>query len=55
MGVDISKPGALTPTQAIKAGLPDTLIATYSERKAGGLKLVASNESRARRVFGPRP
>jgi len=52
MGVDISKPGALTPTQAIKAGLPDTLIATYSERKAGGLKLVASDESRARRVFG---
>ena len=51
MGVNVSKPGALTPTQAIKAGLPEALVGSYSERKAGGLKLVPSNGAGARRAF----
>ena len=53
MGVEVSKPGVITPTQAIKAGLPDTVVAQYSGRPAGGLKLVASKDAVARRVFGP--
>jgi hypothetical protein len=52
MGVDISKPGACTPTQAIKAGLPEDLVGSYSERKVGGLKLVSSSSAGARRAFG---
>ncbi len=52
MGVEVSKPGVITPTQAIKAGLPDTVVAQYSGRPAGGLKLVASKDDKARRVFG---
>lgn len=52
MGVDVSKPGVITPTQAIKAGLPDTLVAGYAGRPAGGLKLAAADEGKARRIFG---
>lgn len=52
MGVDVSKPGVITPTQAIKKGLPDTLVAGYAARAAGGLKLTATDESKARRIFG---
>lgn len=52
MGVEVSKPGVITPTQAIKAGLPDTVVAQYSGRPPGGLKLVASKDGVARRVFG---
>lgn len=53
MGVEVSKPGVITPTQAIKAGLPDTVVSQYSGRAPGGLKLVAAKDSVARRVFGP--
>lgn len=52
MGVDVSKPGVITPTQAIKAGLPDTLVAGYASRPPGGLKLGVADEGKARRVFG---
>lgn len=52
MGVEVSKPGVITPTQAIKAGLPDTVVAGYSARPPGSLKLVASRDDKARRVFG---
>ena len=52
MGVDISKPGALTPAQAAKKGLPAELLAAYSARDEGGLKLAAVDGSAARRVFG---
>lgn len=47
-GIDISKPGALTPNQARKAGLPAEVVAGYSERPAGEVKLV---EVDARRMF----
>jgi hypothetical protein len=52
LGVEVSKPSVITPTQAIKAGLPDTVVAGYSARPPGGLELVASKDSVARRVFG---
>lgn len=41
MGVPLGKPvDVITPTQAIKAGIPETLIDTYAERKNGAAKLV---------------
>lgn len=52
MGVEVSKPGVITPTQAIKAGLPDTLVAQYSGRPPGSLKLVVADDRKARRIFG---
>ncbi|MAB53555.1 DUF2800 domain-containing protein [Marinobacter sp.] len=51
-GVDISKPAALTPTQAAKAGLDDAVIKQYSQRPAGKIKLVPVNTSRAAKAFG---
>ena len=52
MGVDISKPGAVTPKQAIKAGLPAELVKQYSETPFGEIKLVPDTVSASRRIFG---
>ena len=43
MGIPVAKPGAITPTQAIKAGLPAELVNTFSETPAGEIKLVRDN------------
>jgi hypothetical protein len=51
MGIDISKPGALTPKQAIKAGLPEELVADYSETPLGEVKLVPDDGRKAIAVF----
>ena len=40
MGIDISSPGALTPKQAIKKGIPAEIVRMYSETKQSGVKLV---------------
>ena len=52
MGIDLAKPGVLTPAQAVKAGLPEELLGAYSERPMGEAKLVASDVTVARKVFG---
>lgn len=52
MGVDVSKPGCITPNQARKAGLSPDIVAAYSERSAGEVKLVEDDGSMVRRVFG---
>ena len=52
MGIDISKPGTITPKQAIKAGLPEELVNSYSEVKKSELKLVRDDGSKAREAFG---
>ncbi len=52
LGVDIAKPGALTPKQAIKAGLPAETVAAYTETPVGELRLVRDDGSAARLAFG---
>ena len=52
MGVDLSKNGAKTPTQAKKAGVDEAVIKAYSVTPLGSLKLVPDNPADARRVFG---
>ena len=53
MGVKLAKPAdAVTPLQAVKAGLHDSLLATMASRKPGALVLVEDDGSKARRVFG---
>ncbi len=49
--VDLAKPGALTPKQAIKAGVPEALVLPYVVRPTGGTKLVASTGDAAAKVF----
>lgn len=52
MGVDIAKPGVLTPKQAAKAGIDDTVIKAYSITPPGAFKLEPDSPADARRVFG---
>lgn len=52
LGVDVAKPGVLTPAQARKAGMPAEVVAKLSERPAAALKLVPVDDSSARRAFG---
>ena len=52
MGVDLSKPGVKTPTQAKKAGVDEAVIKAYSTTPLGQIKLVPDNPADARRVFG---
>lgn len=52
-GVNIEKPPqALTPTQAISAGVPAELIDTISKREPKALKLKPIDTTEAARVFG---
>lgn len=52
MGVDISKPGVMTPKQAEKAGVDGGVIKAYSATPMGSVKLIPCNPADARRVFG---
>lgn len=54
-GADLSKPGTITPAQALKAGVNDAVIAAYTERPPTAVKLIADNPADARRVFGNSP
>lgn len=45
-------PEPVTPSQAIKAGMPEELVNHYSERKFGPLKLVADDLNKIRKIFG---
>ena len=51
MGIDVSKPDAITPTQAIKAGIPAAVVDSYSTVPVGEIKLVRDNGALARKVF----
>ncbi len=55
MGIDLSKPDVLTPAQAIKKGLPESMVSGYSARMPGEAKLEMTDTSTARRVFGRAP
>jgi hypothetical protein len=50
--VDLKKLGALTPGQAKKLGVDESVIKGYSITPSGSIKLIADNPSDARRVFG---
>ena len=52
MGVDIAAPASpITPTQAKKAGLPDSIVNLYASRPAGAAKLVPDDGTKARLTF----
>jgi len=51
MGVDVAKPGLITPKQAVKAGLDETLVKAFSETPPGEAKLKPDDGTRARKVF----
>jgi len=51
LGVDLSKPGVVTPNQARKAGVPDDMVAAYSERQSGSVSLVEVDVGKLAGVF----
>lgn len=48
-GVDISKPGVVTPKQAITAGVPKDMVSLFSAREGGGIVLEKSDP---KKLFG---
>lgn len=52
MGHDLAKPGVVTPLAAKKLGIDHSVISAYSHTPTGSLKLVATNPSDVRKVFG---
>jgi len=53
LGTDLRKPAAtITPTQAKDAGMDAALVAAYSEKIPGKLKVKIDNINKAKRIFG---
>lgn len=52
LGLDLSKPAAITPTQAIALGMDEGTVNSYSKRPHGKVKLVRSKLSKAALIFG---
>jgi Protein of unknown function (DUF2800) len=53
LGYDLSKPAeVVTPKQAIKMGVPEEVVHSYTERTNGAMKLVLDEENTARKIFG---
>jgi len=51
MGVDVSKPGLITPTQAVKAGIPQAVVDSYAVAPNGEISLVRDTGAFARKIF----
>lgn len=51
LGCDLSKPTVVTPKQAEKLGVDESVITAYSETPRSGLKLVADKSNKAKKVF----
>ena len=52
LGVELRKPGAVTPKQAKKLGIDEAVIMAYSHSTTSGLKIVPDNGTKARLIFG---
>ncbi len=51
-GLDVSKPGAITPKQSVKLGVPAGVVAQMSDEPLGEWRLVEATTDKARKVFG---
>lgn len=52
MGVELRKPTAVTPKQAIKLGIDKNVIKEYSHKTTSGLEVVQDDGKQARLIFG---
>ena len=50
-GKELRKPAALTPAQARKLGIDETVISAYSDRRKGEYKVVSVDDNRAAKAF----
>lgn len=51
LGVDLRKPAAITPKQAIKKGLDEAVIKAYATKTNGAMRVVPDDLTQARKVF----
>lgn len=51
-GIDLGKPGLITPTQAKQYGISDVLLEKYAVRKPGKTKIVEQSLDLAKQIFG---
>ena len=51
-GLDVSKPGVITPKQSVKMGVPSGVVAQMSDEPLGEWRLVEVTTDKARKVFG---
>lgn len=52
MGVNLGVTKLVTPKQAIKAGMPEAIVKSFTEIPRGELKLVPDDGTKARKIFG---
>jgi hypothetical protein len=52
MNVELAKPKLITPNQAIKAGVPEAVVKSFSHAPQTGLELVEVDDKQLRKVFG---
>lgn len=52
MGVKLGVTKLVTPKQAIKAGMPEEVVKSFTEIPRGELKLVSDDGTKARKIFG---
>jgi len=51
LGVNVRKPSALTPKQAIKAGLAPEVVQAFTEKRSGAVRLVIDDNINTRKAF----
>ena len=52
-GIDLVKSiDVITPRQAVKLGIPEEVVKSYTERPITGLKLIQNDGSQSRKIFG---
>lgn len=51
-GLDVSKPGVITPKQSVKLGIPAGVVGQMSDEPLGEWRLVEVTTDKARKVFG---
>lgn len=52
MGVNLGVTKLVTPKQAVKAGMPEAIVKSFTEIPRGELKLVPDDGTKARKIFG---
>lgn len=52
LGIDLRKPTAVTPKQAVKLGIDTNVIKAYSKKTSSGVEVVPEDGKKARLIFG---
>lgn len=52
MGIDLRKPTAVTPKQAVKLGIDSAVISAYTAKTISGIEVVQESDKKLRLIFG---